>query len=92
MLNVLQRLSTQLAAEQDSVHEVLQIYRQGCSRMLEELFRAQEVRMELYRQQMASVKEQHTQICQDLIRGLQELDHRVQQGPEGRGSQLPHSL
>lgn len=36
--------------------------------------------MELYRQQMSSVKAQHTQICQELIRGLQELDHRVHQG------------
>lgn len=58
--------------------------------MLQDLFRAQEVRVELYQQQMSSVKEQHTQICQDLIRGLQELDNRVQQGPENRGVQLPH--
>lgn len=60
---------------------MLQIYRQGCNRILDDLFRAQEARMQLYRQQMASVKEQHTQICQELIQGLQELDHRVQQGP-----------
>lgn len=40
--------------------------------------------MELYRQQMVSVKDQHTQACQDLIPGLQELDHRVQQGLERR--------
>lgn len=58
--------------------------------MLQDLFRVQEVRVELYQQQMSSVKEQHTQICQDLIRELQELDNRVQQGPENRGVQLPH--
>lgn len=57
--------------------------------MLQELFRAQEVRMDLYQKQMASVKEQHTEICQDLIRGLQELDCRVQQGSESRGAWLP---
>jgi hypothetical protein len=74
-------LSTQLAAEQDTIRDVLQIYRAGCHRILDDLFRAQEVRMELYRQQMSSVKEQHTQICQELIRGLQDLDDRVQQGP-----------
>jgi len=75
-----QNLSVQLAAEQDTIRQVLQIYRQGCNCILDDLFRAQEARMELYRQQMSSVKEQHTQICQELIRGLQELDHRVQQG------------
>lgn len=73
-------LSVQLAAEQDTIRQVLQIYRQGCNRILDDLFKAQEARMELYRQQMSSVKEHHTQICQELIRGLQELDHRVQQG------------
>ncbi|KAJ6116032.1 hypothetical protein N7523_006449 [Penicillium sp. IBT 18751x] len=78
--DLLQQLSTQLAAEQDTIRDVLQIYRTGCHRILDDLFRAQEVRMELYRQQMSSVKEQHTQICQELIRGLQELDDRVQ-GP-----------
>jgi hypothetical protein len=57
--------------------------------MLQELFRAQEVRMDLYQKQMASVKEQHTEICQDLIRGLQELDCRVQQRSESRGAWLP---
>ncbi|KAJ5290669.1 uncharacterized protein N7443_010922 [Penicillium atrosanguineum] len=78
--DLLQQLSTQLAAEQDTIRDVLQIYRTGCHRILDDLFRAQEVRMELYRQQMSSVKEQHTQICRELIRGLQELDDRVQ-GP-----------
>ncbi|KAJ5584706.1 uncharacterized protein N7459_004506 [Penicillium hispanicum] len=76
-----QQLSTQLATEQETIRQVLQIYRQGCNRILDDLFQAQQVRMELYRQQMSSVKEQHTQICQELIRGLQELDQQVQQGP-----------
>ncbi|KAJ5211492.1 uncharacterized protein N7498_003138 [Penicillium cinerascens] len=79
LLETNQQLSTQLAAEQDTIRDVLQIYRMGCHRILDDLFRAQEVRMELYRQQMSSVKEQHTQICRELIRGLQELDDRVQQ-------------
>ncbi|KAJ5178745.1 hypothetical protein N7492_001955 [Penicillium capsulatum] len=76
-----------LQAAQKSAHgllqdtnQVLQIYRQGCNRILDDLFEAQEVRMELYRRQMTSVKTQHTQICQELIRGLQEMDRRVQQG------------
>ncbi|KGO46827.1 hypothetical protein PEX2_018120 [Penicillium expansum] len=74
-------LSTQLAAEKATINRVLEIYREGCSRILDDLFQAQEARMQLYRQQMQSVKEQHADICQDLIRGLQELDRRVQQGP-----------
>ncbi|OQE25881.1 hypothetical protein PENFLA_c008G04291 [Penicillium flavigenum] len=74
-------LSTQLAAEKATVSRVLEIYREGCSRILDDLFQAQEARMQLYRQQMQSVKEQHADICQDLVRGLQELDRRVQQGP-----------
>lgn len=68
-------------AEQDSIRQVLQIYQQGCHRILDSLSRVHEVRMQLYRQQMSSVKEQHNQICQELIQGLQELDHRVQQDP-----------
>lgn len=72
-------MSSQLATEQATIRQVLQIYRQGCNRILDDLYQAQEVRMQMYRQQMASVKTQHTQICQELIRGLQELDRRVQQ-------------
>lgn len=90
LLETNQSLSIQLAAEQESIHEVLQIYRQGCNRMLRDLLRAQKLRMGLYQKQMASVKEQHTEICQDLIRGLQELDCQLQQGSEGRGVPLPH--
>ncbi|KAJ5824960.1 DAHP synthetase I/KDSA [Penicillium robsamsonii] len=69
-------LSTQLAAEKATISRVLEIYREGCSRILDDLFQAQEARMQLYRQQMHVVKEQHADICQDLIRGLQELDRR----------------
>ncbi|KAJ5336680.1 uncharacterized protein MYU51_005739 [Penicillium brevicompactum] len=74
-------LSTQLAAEKATITRVLEIYREGCGRILEDLFQAQEARMTLYKQQMQHVKEQHTEICQDLVRGLQELDRRMQQGP-----------
>ncbi|KAJ5115318.1 hypothetical protein NUU61_001077 [Penicillium alfredii] len=71
--------TNQLAAEKATISRVLEIYRQGCSRILDDLTCAQEVRLKLYRQQMHSVKAQHAQICEDLIRGLQELDERVQQ-------------
>ncbi|KAJ5447254.1 DAHP synthetase I/KDSA [Penicillium cf. griseofulvum] len=75
------RLSTQLAAEKATISRVLEIYRDGCSRILDDLFQAQEARMQLYRQQMQAVKEQHADMCQDLVRGLQELDRQVQEGP-----------
>ena len=75
-----QHLSIQLAAERATISRVLTIYREGCGRILDDLFQAQEARMQLYRQQMQAVKEQHAEICDDLVRGLQELDRRVQQG------------
>ncbi|CAG8151084.1 unnamed protein product [Penicillium olsonii] len=74
-------LSIQLDAEKATITRVLEIYREGCGRILDDLFQAQEARMGLYRQQIRQVKEQHADICQDLVRGLQELDRRVQQGP-----------
>ncbi|OGE47577.1 hypothetical protein PENARI_c041G06584 [Penicillium arizonense] len=74
-------LSTQLAAEKATITQVLEIYRQGCSQILDDLFKAQEVRMQMYHQQMQYVKGQHAIICEDMVRGLQELDRRVQQGP-----------
>jgi hypothetical protein len=81
VLTVLQNLTIQLAAEKATITRVLEIYRQGCGRILDDLFQTQEARMQLYRQQMQYVKEQHADICQDMVRGLQELDRRVQQGP-----------
>ncbi|KAJ5634163.1 hypothetical protein N7528_002005 [Penicillium herquei] len=80
LLQTNERLSSQLASEQDTIHQVLQIYQQGCNRILDELLQAQQVRMGLYQQQITTVKEQHRQVCQDFIRGFQELDHRVQNG------------
>ncbi|KAJ5761022.1 hypothetical protein N7520_008178 [Penicillium odoratum] len=72
--------SYQLTAEQETIRQVLQIYRQGCNCILDDLFHAQQVRVGLYQQQMKAVKEQHRQICQELVEGLQDLDHRVQGG------------
>ncbi|KAJ5787675.1 DAHP synthetase I/KDSA [Penicillium paradoxum] len=83
-------LSTQLAAEKATISRVLEIYREGCGRILDDLFEAQEARMQLYHQQMQAVKEQHADICHDLVRGLQELDRRVQQGVPS--SQFPWAL
>lgn len=76
-----QSLSSQLAAEQEMIQQVLQIYRQGCNRILDDLSQAHQARMNLYQQQMTSVRDQHHAICQDLIRGFQALDDRVQEGP-----------
>ncbi|KAJ5648511.1 hypothetical protein N7490_004883 [Penicillium lividum] len=72
--------ANQLTAEQETIRQVLHIYRQGCNRILDDLFQAQQVRVGLYQQQMTAVKEQHRQICQELVQGLQDLDHRVQGG------------
>jgi hypothetical protein len=60
---------------------VLEIYRKGCGQILDDIFKAQEARMHMYQQQMQYVKGQHAIICEDMVRGLQELDRRVQRGP-----------
>ncbi|KAJ6093343.1 hypothetical protein N7486_008632 [Penicillium sp. IBT 16267x] len=78
LLETNQHLSSQLAAEQETIRQVLHIYRQGCNHILDDLFQAQQLRMGLYQQQMTAVKEQHHQICQELVLSLQDLDHRVQ--------------
>ncbi|OQD83733.1 hypothetical protein PENANT_c015G01520 [Penicillium antarcticum] len=60
-------LSTQLAAEKATITQVLEIYRKGCGQILDDLFQAQEVRMQMYQQQMQYVKGQHALICEDMF-------------------------
>ena len=69
----------QLEGEKDTISQVLDSYRQGCHRFLDQLFHAHEQRIELYRQQMTSVKQQHEDICRDLIHWFEENDKRIQE-------------
>ncbi|XHF98374.1 hypothetical protein AWENTII_001927 [Aspergillus wentii] len=65
--------------EKNTVSRVLENYREGCHRVLDQLFEAQEQRIELYRQQMITVKQHHAGLCRDLIRRLEENDKRIQE-------------
>ena len=45
--------------------------------MLDQLFQAHEERIELYKQQILSVRRQHRDLCQDLIRQVEDNDRRI---------------
>lgn len=45
--------------------------------MLDQLFQAHEERIELYKQQIVSVRRQHRDLCQDLVRQIEDNDSRI---------------
>lgn len=47
--------------------------------MLDQLFKTHGERIDLYRQQMTLVREQHKELCQDLIRQFEENDRRIEE-------------
>lgn len=75
----MQRLTHQLEQEKGTIGQVLDSYRQGCHQVMDQLFKVHKDRIELYRQQIQSVREQHSDLCQDLIRRLEENDRRIQE-------------
>lgn len=75
----MQRLTHQLEQEKGTVGQVLDSYQQCCHQVMDQIFKAHEERIELYRQQMQSVKKQHSNLCQDLIRRLEENNRRIQE-------------
>lgn len=79
LLHTSERLTHQLEHEKGTISQVLDSYRQGCHQVMNQLFKAHEERIELYRQQMQSVRKQHSDLCQDLIRRLEENDRRIQE-------------
>lgn len=79
----IQRLSHQLENEKGTISQVLDSYRQGWHQVMDQLFKAHEERIELYRQQMQAVRKQHSDLCQDLIRRLEENDKRIQERLRG---------
>ncbi|EPS29582.1 hypothetical protein PDE_04532 [Penicillium oxalicum 114-2] len=72
-----QDLSKQLAAEKQTLQSVLQIYRQGCQRILNDVARAQQTRMHLLQQQVCLVNEQHAEICRELRQDLEGTDDKL---------------
>lgn len=75
----MQRLTHQLEQENGTIGQVLDSYRQGCHQVMDQLFKVHKDRIELHRQQIQSVREQHSDLCQDLIRRLEENDRRIQE-------------
>lgn len=57
--------------EQDAINRVLELYLQGCHRVLDRLSKAQEERIAGYRRQMNSIQEHQARLCRDLIQRLE---------------------
>lgn len=75
--NTIQTFSNQLEDERIAITRVLETYHQGCNQVLDQLFQAHEERIELYKQQILSVRRQHRDLCQDLIRQVEDNDRRI---------------
>ncbi|KAL4884424.1 hypothetical protein BJY04DRAFT_182458 [Aspergillus karnatakaensis] len=70
-------LSHQIKNERATVRKVLDGYREQCHTILEELYQAQVQRIRLCKLQMESVKQQHAEVCQELISRLEEDEERL---------------
>jgi hypothetical protein len=57
-------------------------YREQCHSVLDQLFKAQIERTRLCKQQIDSIKQQHADVCQDLIRRLKENERTLAAGWE----------
>ena len=66
-----QSLMHHVQREQETINRVLELYLEGCQRILERLGKAQEERIAVYRQQMNSIKEHQADLCRDLVRRLE---------------------
>ena len=57
--------------EQEAINRVLELYVQGCHRVLDRLFKAQEERIAGYRQQMEAIQEHQAGLCRGLMQRLE---------------------
>ncbi|KAL3476785.1 hypothetical protein BJX99DRAFT_258119 [Aspergillus californicus] len=67
-----EQLSRQIDSERTTVNKVLVAYREQCHGVLDQLFKAQMERIRLCNQQIDSIKQQHADVCQELICRLEE--------------------
>ncbi|KAL4929201.1 uncharacterized protein BDV17DRAFT_262073 [Aspergillus undulatus] len=72
-----EHLSRQIESERSAVNRVLNVYREQCHTVLNQLFDAQTERIKLCKQQMESIKQQHSIVCQGLIRRLEENEQSL---------------
>ncbi|KAL5336276.1 hypothetical protein BJX70DRAFT_373177 [Aspergillus crustosus] len=66
------RLARQIESERTTVKKVLDGYKEQCNGVLDQLYEAQLQRIRLCKQQMVSIKQQHTNVRQELISRLEE--------------------
>ncbi|KAL2815628.1 hypothetical protein BDW59DRAFT_15114 [Aspergillus cavernicola] len=67
LLSASEQLSRQIESERTTVKNVLGAYREQCHTVLDQLFEAQMERIRLCKRQMDSIKQQHADVCQELI-------------------------
>ncbi|KAL4782518.1 hypothetical protein BJX76DRAFT_349325 [Aspergillus varians] len=77
LLSNSEHLSRQIESERATINRVLNTYRKQCHTILDQLFEAQMERISLCKQQMDSIKQQHADVCQGLIRRLEENERRL---------------
>ncbi|KAL4821584.1 hypothetical protein BDW67DRAFT_190964 [Aspergillus spinulosporus] len=71
-------LFRQIESEKATINEVLNGYKEQCLSVLDQLFKAQIERTRLCKQQIDSIKQQHADVCQDLIRRLEENERTLE--------------
>lgn len=67
---------------------MLNTYKQQCHTVLDQLFDAQMERIRLCKQQMDSIKQQHANVCQGLIRRLEENERSLTAAAGNEGNSV----
>ncbi|PYH99924.1 hypothetical protein BO71DRAFT_85540 [Aspergillus ellipticus CBS 707.79] len=79
LLATSKHLIREIESERKTIGQVLETYRQDCHQVLDRLFEAQEERIRLCEQQLKSIRQHHTEVCQDLIHRLEQNEQQVQE-------------
>ncbi|GLA94922.1 hypothetical protein AtubIFM61612_005049 [Aspergillus tubingensis] len=78
LLATSEHIIQEIESEKKTINEVLEMYRRDCHRVLDQLFEAQEERIRLCQQQMHSIREHHTEVCQELMQRLERDEKQLQ--------------
>ncbi|PYH65418.1 uncharacterized protein BO88DRAFT_471254 [Aspergillus vadensis CBS 113365] len=78
LLATSEHIIQEIESEKKTISEVLEMYRRDCHRVLDQLFKAQEERIRLCQQQMNSIREHHTDVCQELMQRLERDEKQLQ--------------
>ncbi|GAA83547.1 similar to An01g06160 [Aspergillus luchuensis IFO 4308] len=78
LLATSEHIIQEIESEKKTINEVLEMYRRDCHRVLDQLFEAQEERIRLCQQQMNSIREHHTEVCQELMQRLERDEKQLQ--------------